>query len=134
MRFYKTRLFILFMIVAAGATFYYFGDSEKLTSKTLEIINQTPLKSVVSQTDTIDKDKLDQDIKDTIQNAKEEITTLGERSKDVQEHTGNVLSSTIEATEDATPIHEKAFEYGRYVYCKSIVKDFENNNDFVLEE
>ena len=129
MRFYKTKLLILFMIVAAGATFYYFGDSQKLINTSLELINQTPLQSVVEESEAIDKDKINLDIKNTIQNAKEELSTLNERSKEVQKHTGNVLSASIEATDDAVPIHEKAFEYGKYIYCKSVVEDFESFND-----
>jgi topoisomerase IA-like protein len=28
--------------------------------------------------------------------------------------------------EDNAPIYEKTFEYGRYVYCQQVVKDYEN--------
>lgn len=128
MRFYKTKLFILFMIVAAGLTFYYFGDPQKLISVSLETIKKTPLQSVVEKGEGVDLNEINSQITDTIQTAKSEISTLNERSKEVQEHTGNVLSSTIEATQDATPIHEKVFDYSRYIYCKSVIENYEKVN------
>ena len=129
MRFYRTKLLILFMIVAAGATFYYFGDPQKLLDVSLETIKETPLQSLVSEGQNIDKEKINTEVQNTIENVQTELSTLNERSKEVQKHADNILGSSIEATEEEIPLHEKTFEYGKYIYCKSVVNDYEAFNE-----
>lgn len=38
---------------------------------------------------------------------------------------GSVLGSTIEIESNKPPIHQRAFEYARYLYCQQAVKDYE---------
>ena len=135
MRFYRTKLLILFMIVAAGMTFYYFGDPQKLFDASIQTLEKTPLKDIIKQTQNIDRDEVNLDITDALQNAEAEISQLSSRTQEVKKHTNNILGtskileSPIEATQDSTPLHEKAFEYGKYIYCKSVVTDYESYNN-----
>jgi hypothetical protein len=60
---------------------------------------------------------------------------LSERTQQVSGHVQNVLGAFVqENTDDSSssaenassePLHEKAFDYGRYLYCQQVVKDFE---------
>ena len=118
MRFYKTKLFILFMIIAAGATFYYFGDPQKVIETVMPYVEKTPLDGIIKEIDVDKVEKVTADISAAVQTAEEDISTLNERGQEVGEHTANILGSSIEATEDATPLHEKAFEYGKYIYTQ----------------
>lgn len=127
--FFKTKIFIIFVMIAVGMTFYHFGDPTKLLNSTLEVINKTPLRTLVQKFDNVDQDNMNFKLQDTIQNAQTEILSLSERSKEVQKHTSNILGSSIEATDDAVPIHEKALEYGKYIYCKTVVNDYETQHN-----
>lgn len=66
------------------------------------------------------------------EDAKKQLEVLSERSQEVGEHSQKVLGETIkineQAEKDERPIHEKAFEYGKYVYCRQVVDDYEEND------
>ncbi len=38
---------------------------------------------------------------------------------------GNVLGTYVQTDEDRRPLHQKAFEYARYTYCREAVIDYE---------
>jgi hypothetical protein len=140
MRFFRTKLFILILLATAGATFYYFGDTEKLLSSSMEALNNTPLEGVAQKVQSIStqkdssEEKTSFDLDNVIQNAEEEFSQLSSRTQEVKEHTENILGATkaldsaINATDDSTPLHERALEYGQYMYCKQVVDDYEKIN------
>lgn len=58
--------------------------------------------------------------------ASSQLQTLSERAGEVGQHAQNVLGSSIQVNEEEKkPIHESAIEYGRYIYCKQVVTDYE---------
>jgi len=59
------------------------------------------------------------------ENAPEELKTITERGQVVGEHVQNVLGSSVKVSDSAPPIHERALEYGRYLYCQEVVKEYE---------
>ena len=75
---------------------------------------------------------------DITKNVGEQTQQLSERTKDVSEHVQNVLGETsiVEENKPETnapqsseqPIHKKAIEYGQYMYCQQVVKDYEASN------
>lgn len=73
--------------------------------------------------------KIDQKrIEKIAENATGEFSIIAERGKVLTEHAGKVLGSTVEEPEkEAKPLHERAFEYGRYVYCQEVVKEYEKS-------
>jgi len=55
------------------------------------------------------------------------VNNVSTQAQLLQEHTGNILgASDTERTNQ--PIQERAFEYGRYLYCNQVVKDYESRN------
>lgn len=136
MFFFKTKFFILIVLVAIAATFYYFGDPQKLYDTVSTSLKNTPLAPAVEKIENTDVTELTQQFQSTVENAESEVTTLTERTTEVGKHTGNVLGSSIQpaSEEQQTPIHEKAFEYGKYIYCKQVVEDYETMNPSLKEE
>lgn len=128
--FLKTKLFLFLVIAAVVATFYYFGDSQKLVASIMPKLKNTPLTPLVEKLETLDSKKLTEDFQVNVQNTEAEILELSEKTADVSKHATNILGSsvTVASEQDATPIHEKAFEYGKYVYCKQVVDDYEKLN------
>lgn len=61
--------------------------------------------------------------------AQKQLEIVSERTQEIGEQSQQVLGETIKVNEAATssdkPMYEKAFDYGRYVYCKQVVDDFE---------
>ena len=57
--------------------------------------------------------------------AQEQTQTFLQRGNEVVSHTQNVLGTQITAEEEKTPISQRAFEYGRYLYCQQVIKDYE---------
>lgn len=77
------------------------------------------------------------------QNVTDQTKVLGERTAEVTSHVQNVLGAYVQnnASDEAgtggtsnnisaeQPIHEAAFEYGRYMYCQQVVKDYESRQE-----
>lgn len=49
-----------------------------------------------------------------------------EGAQQAVEQVQNVLETEVQGTTEA-PLHERAFEYGKYQYCKQVVEEFERN-------
>lgn len=95
----------------------------------------TPLAPLAEKIETVNSEELTKNFQDGVQSAESEVFGLSERTVEVSKHAGNVLGSTIQPApeENTTPIHEKAFEYGKYVYCKQVVADYEELNPSLKE-
>lgn len=57
----------------------------------------------------------------------EQLATLSERGQAVSQEIGKVLGDYVQVNEadEKTPLHEKAFEYGQYLYCQQVIKEYE---------
>ena len=64
------------------------------------------------------------------QDAQEQLQVLEDRGQEIGKHTQKVLGETIkvnqEADQNKRPLPERAFEYGKYLYCKQVVSDYES--------
>lgn len=61
------------------------------------------------------------------EDAKNQLTTLSNRGQLVGQEVGKVLGDQIKVNEEDAnkPLHEKALEYGQYLYCQQVVKEYE---------
>jgi hypothetical protein len=98
---------------------------------------QSPIQIINQYLPLTDQDGLNR----FTQTATTELQTLAERAQEVGGHAQNVLGSAIQRSDDGTlenplenaiqpatnqvPIHERALEYGRYLYCQEVVKEYE---------
>ena len=134
--FLRTKLFLVIVIAAVVGTFYYFGDPQKLAETIIPKLKETPLAPAVEKIETLNPEQITEQFQNSVQNTESEIGTLSERTAEVSQHAGKVLSSSVTAPakEETTPVHEKAFEYGKYIYCKQVVSDYETQNPSLKEE
>lgn len=60
--------------------------------------------------------------------AQVQVENLSSRAQDVAEHSQKVLGDSIQVNnqESDKNLGEKAIDYGRYLYCKQVVTDFES--------
>lgn len=56
------------------------------------------------------------------------LLSLGERSRVIQETVSQIMTTAVKTDETDKPLTEKALEYGRYLYCKQVVEDWEKPN------
>ena len=56
----------------------------------------------------------------------DQIEVLSSRAKEVSAYAQDAFQLGIKE-DDSQPVHEKAIEYGQYVYCKQVVETYENN-------
>lgn len=74
-------------------------------------------------------------VTDATADASSQLETLAQRAGEVTQHAQTVLGSSIQVNEDVKkPIHESALEYGRYVYCKQVVTEYENSQQQTAKE
>jgi hypothetical protein len=56
----------------------------------------------------------------------EQLETFSDRAKELGNFAQDAFKNTIQ--EDTTqPVHEKAIEYGQYIYCKQVVESYETS-------
>ena len=128
--FFRTKIFLLLILLAVAATFYYFGDTQKLLSTIIPKIKETSFAPLAEKLESITPQEVSKNFQDSVKNTETEIIELSKKTSEVSQHTENVLGSTITApkSDNTTPIHEKALEYGKYIYCKQVVTDYEELN------
>ncbi len=58
------------------------------------------------------------------------LGTVSTQAKALQEHATNVLGATdtLRSDDSEKPLQERAFEYGRYLYCNQVVTDYETRS------
>ena len=63
----------------------------------------------------------------TLGEADAQLKILAEKGEFLSEQAGEVLGEAIKATEGDEPLTEKAFEYGRYLYCQQVVEQWDKD-------
>ncbi|MGD9129374.1 MAG: hypothetical protein PVJ09_02730 [Candidatus Woesebacteria bacterium] len=105
----KKLLFLVLILTIAGAGVYWAANQGYL--------KDTPLANISGQ-----------DLTEFAQDTSEQTKILGSRASETGQHIQTVLGESIQASDENQAIHEKAFEYGRYLYCKAVVEEYEQEN------
>lgn len=58
-------------------------------------------------------------------NISEQIGILSARTGTVTQEVGTVLGSSVQVEKEELPLHQRALQHGRYLYCQQVVKDYE---------
>ena len=129
----KILIRILFLAGVVGGGFYMARDAE--------IVNKIEEK----------KEQFQGSVKGITNTVNDQTQELTNRGQEVGEHVSNVLGSYIEPTEDKQqnsqssqeenqnnssaesdepnkPIYEETLDYGRYLYCQQVVKDYQQQH------
>lgn len=110
------------VIIGTGAAYFYSKKSSSLLAQKIRpyTMQLTPVvENITPYTESIE-----------IPNENfPEVSTLTQRGKELTNHVGTVLGESVaEADAEQQPLHERAIEYGQYIYCKGIVEEYENNH------
>ncbi len=60
------------------------------------------------------------------QNAERSVQELTTRAQNAMSQAGTILGTAVQQSSESGSIQEKAFEYGRYLYCQQVVKEYES--------
>ncbi|MBP7774813.1 hypothetical protein KA078_03410 [Candidatus Woesebacteria bacterium] len=60
------------------------------------------------------------------QNAEKSVQELTVRAQNAMNQAGTILGTAVQQSSESGSIQEKAFEYGRYLYCQQVIKDYES--------
>jgi len=59
-------------------------------------------------------------------NIGQQLSVMSSRAQEIGNQAKNVLGSSIQVDESQPSIQQKAINYGQYMYCKQVVKNYEN--------
>lgn len=139
----KKPILILLLIGAIGGGAYYFskkqgfvlGDSTANLQNYLEtsfpqlgsLVSKLPFNQVENE---IEETEISTNsstfFQDTFSQTSKQLGTLSENGLEVKDQLLKFASEIKESTQ-STPLHEKAFEYGQYLYCQQVIKEYENS-------
>lgn len=117
MKFFRIgmAIIVVFLLVAGGI--YFFADNERIVAAAPQL---SEFKATV--TSWFEEQEVD-----------EQVSVLSERSQEAFSQTQKVLGESITANPEKQPLHEKALEYGQYIYCKQVVDQYESQENFKSE-
>lgn len=134
MKVVKKFLLVILLIVALGSGVYwaqtqgYFENSPLANISIPEINLPSQITDKVKLPEKLSPSDNDtQKIKDLAQDATEQTKELSSKALVVGDQAQKILGESVKAGEEK-PIHESALEYGKYIYCKEVVKAYEEGN------
>lgn len=140
---FKKPLLIILLITAIGGGVYFFQKKRGMIlgqdtsvgeylEENFPTINQAVEKLPFSANILGAKDE-DNGPAETSQNplqqtadlTGQQLETLIQNGNKVKDQLNEFISQVKESTQ-STPLHERAMEYGQYLYCQQVVKEYEN--------
>lgn len=64
-------------------------------------------------------------LKNSVDLTSQQLQTLSENGSKVKDQLIE-FTSQIKESSQSTPLHERAFEYGQYLYCQQVIKEYED--------
>jgi len=104
------KTFSFFIIAAIIGSGFYFAYKKNWIPQSIK--------------DQVDKDAWQKISKDM----KEQGGVLASKSAEAKTHLSQVLGESTDESDSTKAPHEKALEYGRYLYCKQVVEDYEKTD------
>lgn len=139
----KKPLLILILLAVAGGGFYFFSKKNgQVLGQQTEIgkyieenfpavsqaIEKLPFSSKLLGPTTESSQNAESDknfVKNSINLTSQQLEVLGQNGNKVKDQLTEFVSQIKESSQ-STPLHEKAFEYGQYMYCQQVIKEYEN--------
>jgi|GEM_PF-1145324 hypothetical protein len=130
----KMKVFLIqvvFLGLLAGASLVVFGHQLPVPlPEPIATLNQRfnpesqEIMSTLSSPEIVKKIPINTQ---TLGEADAQLKILAEKGEFLSEQAGEVLGEAIKATEGDEPLTEKAFEYGRYLYCQQVVEQWDKD-------
>jgi hypothetical protein len=140
---------LLLALVAAGAFAMYnrgaFDNVKVDTSQLTQLTEQLPpqitsflpkqISTNKKTTDSSDSETQTTTAASTVsfdqESAQEQVQVLTERSQEVSQEITKVLGDFVQVNENDgnEALHERALEYGQYLYCQKVIEQYEAENN-----
>ncbi len=118
----KLLIIILILLLIPALYLGYLYATNKISDQQITDLknNVTSGNFNLNQVDT-------KQIEPFTEDANKQLETLTTRAEEVNEHITKVLGDSVQVNEEEKEknLSEKAFDYGRYLYCKQVVDEFE---------
>lgn len=124
----KKKFFVLLSFIFLLVAGYVYADNRGFVPEQLSGLTNKAQDASLDKIQEITKEtpvinSLQNDLQG---NTTDQLSTLSSRAKEIREYAQNAFNSGVKIDgENQTPLHERAIEYGQYVYCKQVVEDFE---------
>lgn len=121
----------LIVVVLAGCGLIgYLAYSDQVSLKNFSVEQLTTVfKNIPQQAKNITTPQIENEkLQSVAESTSQQLQVFGERAQTIAEHTQKVLGDSVQVNEQAKEqtLHERAFEYGRYLYCKEVVEEYES--------
>lgn len=120
-------LIALFLVLGSAVGYVYFtggtGLPEFVKTKLSFIPQRSSSSSSLSVSDTLAAVQ----VPALPENTSEQLKTMTARTGELSASVGQVLGEAVKVATPAgeSSLQERAFDYGRYLYCQQVVKDYE---------
>lgn len=137
MRLIKRLLIIVFVLVLIVSGLIWADNKGYLKhpvfAKTSQLIKKIPIQNLTNvfnkKEANNDEQKLsNENLKKISEDVEAQAKILGQRAKETSEQVQQVLGESIQVNEDEENdknMSTKALEYGRYLYCQTVVDEWE---------
>jgi hypothetical protein len=113
----RKRLFIIIGILILAGAGYAYASYQGILPDQVPDLPKEKLEELVNKTPSFNSFQA---------TTGDQLEVLSSRAKEVGNYAQDAFQLGIKEDTDQ-PVHEKAIEYGQYVYCKQVVETYENN-------
>ncbi len=125
----KRLLFFILVLVVIATGVYWASQNGHLQNASLDKIAKFFANNKILEKIPWTKDQESSQWQKISSDIQDQSKILSERAKETSSHVQQVLGTNIEVNEqEKQPVHQKAFDYGRYLYCKAVVEEWEKAN------
>ena len=118
------RVIVVILLVLGGLVGYVY-----YTTGSLPTTPQAFVQSFTTATAEFEQPDLSQlsslQMPSLPENTAEQLGTFEERASSVSASIGTVLGTAVQQASGSGSIQDKAFQYGRYLYCQQVVTEYE---------
>lgn len=125
----KRLLFFILIIVILATGIYWASQNNYLQNASLNKIAKFFTDNKILEKMPWTKNQENSQWQKISSDIQDQSKILSERAKKTSSHVRQVLGTNIEVNKQKKqPVHQKAFDYGRYLYCKAVVEEWEEAN------
>lgn len=117
----------LILLLGSGAGYVYFTGGSGLSESVQSKLSFIPQRSSESGAIAIPAALTGITIPQLPSNTSEQLEIVTERTGELTGTVGQVLGEAVKVASDSSEqtLQERAFDYGRYLYCQQVIKDYE---------
>lgn len=134
--FKKPLLILLLLATTAGGAYFFIKKEGKVLGQEISLENlpklsefniKLPFKSDETSTSPENENPTQPSdiLKNSVDLTSQQLQTLSENGSKVKDQLIE-FTSQIKESSQSTPLHERAFEYGQYLYCQQVIKEYED--------